>query len=125
MARFLRGLPRAAPGTHPGRTRLRLPALRRISPLDDAPPSESLDLLVIVTELPQQGPGVLANLGGGLIESGRQGEFDQPAITQVLADDRMIHFHAQSIGLGVRMVQIELSLRGFVGPDTADVGFQQ
>ena len=52
-------------------SRLRLPALRRISPLDDAPLSQGLDLLVIVPELPQQGPGVLADLGGGLIASGR------------------------------------------------------
>jgi hypothetical protein len=43
----------------------------------------------------------------------------------VFADDGMIHLYAQSIGLGVRMVRIEFSLRRFVGPDTADVGFQQ
>src|SRR5262245_55750137 len=37
----------------------------------------------------------------------------------------MIHFYAQSIRSGMRMVRIELSLHRFVGANTADVGFQQ
>ena len=71
------GPPRALQGhnrTQTGRTRLRLPAQRRISPLDDTLPSQGLDLLVVVPDLPQQGLGVLADLGGGAVESGRQGE---------------------------------------------------
>ena len=68
---------------------------------------------------------MLADLGGGLIASGRQGEFDQPAITEVFADSGMIHLYAQSIGPGVRVVRIEFPLERFVGPDAADIGFQQ
>src|SRR4029434_8105420 len=72
-------------------------------------------------DLPQEGLGVLADLGGGAVESRRQGEFDQPAVSEVLADIRMLHLNAQSIRLGVGMVRIKLSLQRFVGPDTADV----
>ena len=48
--------------THVGRTRLRLPTHRGISPLDDSPHSQVLDLLVVVSQLPKQGLGVLADL---------------------------------------------------------------
>src|ERR671923_2059071 len=101
--------------------RLRLPTRRGIRPLDDSPPSQILDLLVVVPDLPQEGLGVLADLGGGAVESRSQGEFDQPAVTEVLADGRMLHLNAQRIRLGVGMVRIKLSLQRFVGPDTADV----
>ena len=64
---------------------------------------------------------MLGDLGGGSVESRSQGEFDQPAVTEVLADIRMLHLNAQRIRLGVGMVRIKLSLQRFVGPDTADV----
>src|SRR5213593_2006735 len=92
-------------------SRLRFPTHRGIRPLDDAPPSQVLDVLVVVPDLPQEGLGVLADLGGGAIESRRQGAFDQPAVTEVLADRRMLHLHAQRIRLGVGMVRIKLSLQ--------------
>ena len=64
---------------------------------------------------------MLANLDGGSVESRSQGEFDQRAVTEVLADKRMPHLNAQSIRLGVGMVGIKLSLQSFIGPDTANV----
>ena len=64
---------------------------------------------------------MLADLGGGPVASGRQGEFDQPPVTEVFADSGMIHLYAQGIGLGVRMVRIEFSLKQLVGPDAAEV----
>ena len=42
-----------------------LPHPPGIRPLDDAPPSQVLDVLVVVPDLPQEGLGVLADLGGG------------------------------------------------------------
>src|SRR5437773_7990223 len=111
--------------TSVGRTRLRPPTHRGIRPLDDSPHSQVLDLLVVVPDLPKEGPGVLGDLGGGSVESRSQGEFDQPAVTEVLADIRMLHLNAQSIRLGVGMVRIKLSLQCFVGPDTADVRLDQ
>ena len=98
-----------------------LPANRGIRPLDDSPYSQVLDLVVVVSQLPKEGLGVLADLDGGSVESRSQGEFDQPAVTEVFAGIRMLHLNAQSIRLGVGMVGIKLSLHSFVGPDTADV----
>src|SRR6267142_4156230 len=100
---------------------LRLPTHRGIRPLHDTPPSQVLDVLVVVPDLPQEGPGVLADLGGGAVESRRQGEFDQPAVPEVLPDIRMLHLNAQRIRLSVGMVRIKFSLQRLVGPDTADV----
>src|SRR6266849_2972164 len=104
-----------------GRTRLRLPTYRGIRPLDDSPPSQVRDVLVVVPDLPKEGLGVLGDLGGGAVESRSQGEFEQPAVTEVRADIRMLHLNAQRIRLGVGMVRIKRSLQSFVGPDTADV----
>ncbi len=64
---------------------------------------------------------MLADLDGGSVESRSQGEFDQPTVTKVFADIRMLHLNAQGIRLGVGMVRIKLSLQSFVSPDTADV----
>src|SRR5262245_39634698 len=104
---------------------LRLPTHRGIRPLDDAPCAQVLDLLVVVPDLPQEGLGVLGDLAGGSVESRSQGEFDQPAVTEILADIRMLHLNAQSIRLGMGMVRIKLSLYSFVGPDTADIRLDQ
>src|SRR5436853_2128644 len=104
---------------------LRLAARRGIGPLNDAALAEVFDLLVVVSDLPQYRLCVLADLCGGLVASRRQGGLEQPAITEVFAGHRMIHLDAQRIGLGVRMVHIELALRRFVGAHTSDVGFQQ
>src|SRR5215467_2566703 len=68
---------------------------------------------------------MLADLGGGAVESRRQREFDQPAVPEVLADRWMLYRNAQSIRLSVGMVRIKLSLQGFVGPDTADIRLDQ
>src|SRR5215475_13001287 len=68
---------------------------------------------------------MLADLGGGAVESRRQREFDQPAVPEVCADGRMLYRNAQIIRLGVGMVRIKLSLQGFVGLDTADVRLDQ
>ena len=68
---------------------------------------------------------MLADLGGGSVVSRRQGEFDQPAVTEVLADIRMLHLNAQRIRLGVGMVRIKCALQSFVGLDTADVRFDE
>ena len=104
-----------------GPTRLRLPTHRGIRPLDDSPHSQVLDPLIGVAHLPKQRLGVLADLAGGSVESRSQGEFDQPAVTEVLADIRMLNLNAQSIRLGVGMIPIKLPLQSFVGPDAADV----
>ncbi len=68
---------------------------------------------------------MLADLGGGSVESRRQGEFDQAAVAEIRADRRMRHLNAQRIRLGVGMVRIKLSLHGFVGPDTADARLEE
>src|SRR5207244_4715812 len=89
-------------------SRLRFPTHRGIRPLDDAPPSQVLDVLVVVPDLPQEGLGVLADLGGGAVESRRQGEFDQPAVTEVRAERRKLNLNAQSIRISVGIVCIKL-----------------
>ena len=64
---------------------------------------------------------MLAYLGGGPVDSRGQREFDQTAITTVLADVRVLHLDAQTVRPRVGMVGVEISLQGLVGPDTADV----
>ena len=103
------------------RARLRLSTYRGIRPLDDAPRSQILDLLAVVPQLPKEGLGVLADLDGCPVESRGHGEFHQPAVTEVLADIRMLHFNAQRVCLGMGMVRVKLSLQSLAGLDAADV----
>src|SRR2546427_12965133 len=89
--------------TYGGRTRLRFSTCRGLRPLDDAALAQVLDLLIVVPELPQEGLGVLAGLGGGAVESRRQGGLDQPAVTGVCGDERIPHLNAQRTGLRVAL----------------------